>query len=202
MKFGGVCVLGLIAVGLCGCTFDVNIYEGDEHEGAGPVEIAWAEPVVIEAPALHREGRLVFSAQPDEGTLRSVVSEGAGTVVNFRRESEMEGVPFDEAAVVEGAGARYVHLPLGGSPGEEPGYDPEDVDKLAEVLKNAEGDVYMHCASGGRARTIWTAYLVKYEGLSEEEAILRAQRVGQEPSALDRLLGKPSAYEVPEKSGE
>ena len=119
------------------------------------------------------------------------------TVINFRRDSEMESVPFDEAQVIEDLGADYVHIPLGGGVGDEPGYDPEDVDRLAEVLQNSEGNVLLHCASGGRARTIWTAYLIKHEGLSEAEAIERAQRVGQQPSSLDRLLGKPSAYTPP-----
>lgn len=197
MKRSGICGLALSVVVLGGCTFDVNIYEGGEGEEFEREVVA--APVVIEAPALHRDGRLVFSGQPDEGTLRAVVAGGAGTVVNFRRESEMKDLPFDEGDIVEDAGGSYVHIPLGGSVGEEPGYDPEDVDRLAEVLKGAGGDVYMHCASGGRARTIWTAYLVKYEGLSEEEATLRAQRAGQEPTPLERLLGKPSAFTAPSK---
>lgn len=192
--------LGAVGLMLGGCYFNVNVYEHGDGDDAYS-EIASQEPEAIEPPTLHRDGRLIFSAQPDEETLRSVVDGGAATVVNFRRDSEMEGLPFDEADVVTDSGANYIHIPLGGSVGEEPGYDPEDVDRLAEVLKSTEGDVYMHCASGGRARTIWTAYLVKYEGLTEAEATERAQKAGQEPSSLDRLLGKPSAYTPTEKEG-
>ena len=159
------------------------------------------EPIdEIEPPTIYQEGRLRFSAQPDRATLENQIEdEGVATVINFRRESEMEErVPFDEREVVENAGAQYVHIPLGGGEDEEPGYDPEDVDRLAQVLKETEGDVLMHCASGGRARTIYTAYLIKHEGLTEEEAVRRAQRVGQPRSPLDRLLGKEGESPITE----
>ena len=152
-----------------------------------------SEPIdEIAPPTIYRDGRLRFSAQPDRVTLENQIEdEGVTTVINFRRESEMEErVPFDEREIVENAGARYVHIPLGGGEDEEPGYDPKDVERLAQILTETDGNVLMHCASGGRARTIYTASLIKHEGLSEEEAVRRAQRVGQPRSPLDRLLGK------------
>ncbi|MCA9279130.1 MAG: dual specificity protein phosphatase family protein [Phycisphaeraceae bacterium] len=150
----------------------------------------------IDPPHLHRDGNLLFAAQPDETTIQTLPSEGVTTVINFRTQSEMdERVPFDEADIVTNAGMQYIHIPLGGGVDEEPGYDPEDVDRLAEVLDRAQGNVLLHCASGGRARTIWTAYLIKYKRLSERDAIFRAQRAGQPPSSLDRLLGRESVYE-------
>ena len=160
-----------------------------QHLGAGGGQVA-AQAAEIEPPVIHRDGRLLFSAQPDPQTLQALAQEGTSTVISFRRDSEMEALPFNEADVVEQAGMSYVHIPLGGGMDEEPGYDPEDVDRLAEVLEQTDGDVLMHCKSGTRARTIWTAYLIKHEGLSEAEAVLRAQAVGQKPSALDRLLGR------------
>lgn len=195
-NFTRVLPIALITLGISGCTFDITVHEYDHHwdeEHAHETEIAEIEP-----PTIHREGRLMFSAQPNEDTIYMLADEGTTTVINFRRESEMEErVPFDEAEVVTEAGASYVHIPLGGGVGDEPGYHPEDVDRLATVLENAKGNVLLHCASGGRARTIWTAYLIKYEGMSEEDAIERAQKVGQPPSALDRLLGKPHSYTPP-----
>ena len=192
----------LMPIILAGCSFNLTIHETESRPAPSRVTVQHAEPAPapkpIDPPMIHAEGRYHFSAQPDEGTLRGEIGDmGVTTVVNFRRDVEMESVPFDEAKLVGDLCATYVHIPLGGGVGEEPGYDPEDVDRLAEVLENAEGKVLLHCASGGRARTIWTAYLIKYEGLTEEEAVLRAQKVGQEPSSLDRLLGKPSAYEPP-----
>ena len=200
-------LLGVSGIALLagGCYFNINVYEYADDEddweaAAAESTFAAKEFKPIEPPTIYTEGRYHFSAQPDVDTLRNEIKDsGVTTVVNFRRDVEMETVPFDEKLVVEDAGATYVHIPLGGGVGEEPGYDPEDVDRLAEVLKSAEGNVLLHCASGGRARTIWTAYLIKHEGLSEEEATRRAQQAGQEPSSLDRLLGKPSAYTPPAK---
>ncbi len=199
-------LLGVSGIALLagGCYFNINIYENDEEDDWDALAIEAPhlskELKPVEPPTIYTEGRYHFSAQPDVETLRGEIKDrGVTTVVNFRRDVEMESVPFDERLVVEDAGATYVHIPLGGGVGEEPGYDPEDVDRLAEVLKEAKGNVLLHCASGSRARTIWTAYLIKHEGLSEEEATQRAQKAGQEPSSLDRLLGKPSVYTPPAK---
>ncbi len=198
-------LLGVLGISLVsgGCYFNVNIYESDDddyEDFARSSAMNASETKPIEPPTIFTEGRYRFSAQPDEGTLvNEITGEGVTTVINFRRDSEMESIPFDESAVVTRSGASYIHIPLGGGVGDEPGYDPEDVDRLAEVLSATEGNVLLHCASGGRARTIWTAYLIKYEGVSEAEATERAQKAGQEPSSLDRLLGKPSAYTPPPK---
>lgn len=197
-SFTHVLPIALITLGVSGCSFDITVHEYDHHWDKEHMQEHETEIAEIEAPTIHREGRLMFSAQPDEDTIYELAEAGTTTIINFRRESEMEDrVPFDEAEIVTDAGASYVHIPLGGGVGDEPGYDPEDVDRLATVLENAKGDVLLHCASGGRARTIWTAYLIKHEGMSEEDAIERAQKVGQPPSSLDRLLGKPHSYTPP-----
>ncbi|GAB5496754.1 MAG: hypothetical protein Phyf2KO_18340 [Phycisphaerales bacterium] len=198
-SFTRVLPMALIALGVSGCSFDITVHEYDHHWDKEIKQEQSSEIAEIEPPLFHADGNLHFSAQPDEASLLAEINDmGVTTVINFRRESEMqERVPFDEAEVVTNAGASYVHIPLGGGVGDEPGYDPEDVDRLATVLENAKGNVLLHCASGGRARTIWTAYLIKYEGMSEEDAIERAQKVGQPPSALDRLLGKPHSYTPP-----
>jgi len=203
MKLTHLTALCGVSLLITGCSLSLTVYETEDDNGGRGHAVALVEEHEIDPidpPTIHREGRLMFSAQPDEGTLEDLAEGGMTTVINFRRESEMEGyVPFDEAEVVADAGASYIHIPLGGGLDDEPGYDPEDVDRLATVLENAKGDVLMHCKSGGRARTIWTAYLIKYEGLSERDAIMRAQAVGQQPSSLDRLLGKEHAYVAPEK---
>ena len=189
-----------------GCSLSLTVYETEDDDGDHGQAVALVEEHEIDPidpPTIHREGRLMFSAQPDEGTLEDLAEAGMTTVINFRRGFEMEDyVPFDEAEVVADTGASYVHIPLGGGLDDEPGYDPEDVDRLAAALEGAKGDVLMHCKSGGRARTIWTAYLIKYEGLSERDAITRAQGVGQQPSSLDRLLGREHAYVAPVEEDE
>ena len=176
--------LGLACLALFAGGCSQTLHDADAGGSAS------AQAAEIQPPAIHRDGRLMFSAQPDAQTLRTLADEGTAAVISFRRDSEMEALPFDESVLVKQAGMRYVHIPLGGGMDEEPGYDPEDVDRLAEVLASTDGDVLMHCKSGTRARTIWTAYLIKHEGLSENEAVLRAQAVGQKPSPLDRLLGR------------
>ncbi len=142
------------------------------------------------APAVevHEVGRFRFAGQPDEQTLRQqITGDGVGLVVNCRRDSEMERVPFDEAALIDDLGADYARIPMAG----DAGYSPAQVDEFARLVSKSSGPVLIHCASGGRARTIWTAYLVRYEGKSIDEAIAMARQAGASDDPLQQLLGEP-----------
>lgn len=193
----GVAVVGA-AVGGAGCSgldrgasadaiaasaplahYERPISQAPVEEGA-PVE-------GMDAPSF-RAGRIAVSAQPTAGDLRRVRERGVGTVINLRSNKEMadrEAVPFDEAAEVADLGMTYVHIPLGG----DDGYSPEDVDAFARALEACDGDAIIHCASGGRARAMWSAYLIRERGWTPEQAERLRRTLGEKPGALERLLG-------------
>ena len=136
--------------------------------GAVPVE-SWPG-----TPKLTREGDVYFAGQPDEAGLRHAAEVGGvAVVVNLRTTGEMEKVGFDEAALVESLGMRYVQIPL-----KPPSFGPPDVDLLADTLQTASGPVLVHCKSSNRVGGIWAAYLAREKGLALEAALERGKAAG------------------------
>jgi len=142
-------------------------------------------------------GPVYVAGQPSEQAIRDLKDKGVKTIINLRTQPEMDNrraVPFDEAALTKELGINYVHVPLGGA---DTPYTPEALDKVADAIAKADGDVLLHCTVGWRASHMWAAYLVKYKGLSEEEAIRQASAInfnGYTPPdgklPIDGLLGK------------
>lgn len=146
-------------------------------------------------------GQVYVAGQPSEQALRDLQASGVKTVISLRTQREMDNraqVPFDEAALVKDLGMSYVHVPLGGP---DTPYTPEAVDRVADAIAAAGGDVLLHCTVGWRASHMWAAYLVKYKGLSEEEAIRQASAINFNgytppnggPLPIDGLLGRRPA---------
>ncbi len=166
----------------------VRLYEGSWTEYSSiegsKVEVG---PRVEPKTRVHREGKLLISAQPTEDTLDWLAAKGVKTVINLRTNRENRNNSFNEQEHARELGMNFVHIPMGG----EDDYTPEQVRRFAAAFREAEakGDVLVHCSSGGRARLIWMAYLIEELGLEPEEAIARANKLGGRPWELDRLLG-------------
>lgn len=163
-------------------------------------------PVVTGQPLADRDGYyaadwLIIAGQPDEAELAAMRDEGVTTVINLRSTREMDRLEraetgaFNQAIVVETAGMEYVHIPLGG----DDGYSPDDLDAFAAAIEKSDGKVLVHCGSGGRARSMWAAYLISNRGYTPAEAEAVIQTLGDQPSATERLLGREV---VPSKLGE
>lgn len=147
--------------------------------------------VVIDTPQVipdkkdfYKGGDFYFSGQPDESTLRWLADEGVKMIVNLRTEGEMALVNFDEINLINTLGMDYVSIHIGGMSG----YTPEMVDSFAQALQNRKGKVLIHCAIGGRVTLLWMAYLVKYQGLSLNEAVAIGKRM-KFTFPLEDLLG-------------
>jgi uncharacterized protein (TIGR01244 family) len=100
---------------------------------------------------------------------------------------DRERVPFDEAAVVDSLGMEYVHIPLGG---DDHPYTPQAVDRFAGVLKRHDGPVLVHCTVAWRASYMWSAYLVREQGFSLEEAMARGKAMAIGKLPIEGLLGR------------
>ncbi len=123
---------------------------------------------------LFQDGRMYFGGQPDEASLARLAREaGVKTVVNIRFPEEMSRVSFDERAIVDSLGLRYVTIPV--SPAS---FSQEDVDRFAEVLSETDEPVLLHCASSNRVGGMWAAYLATHRGVSPGEAIELGRSAG------------------------
>lgn len=165
----------------------VRLYEGSwtEYCSTGaPVEVGErVEPTT----RVFRDGDISISGQPTEATLRALAAEGVTTVVSTRTGIEMAHLSFDESALLDELGVSYAHVPMGG----HDGYTPSQVEVFARIVEASDGPVHLHCASGGRARLLWMAYLVEYEGVTPEEAWRRSESMGGEAWNFQLLLGRP-----------
>jgi protein tyrosine phosphatase (PTP) superfamily phosphohydrolase (DUF442 family) len=91
----------------------------------------------------------------------------------------MQKLGFDERAMVEKAGMRYVQVPFGPTP-------PKD-EELAAVMKllgeaRPNARVLLHCASSNRVGYVWGLYQAKKKGLAVGERGGGGEEGGDEES--------------------
>ncbi|MBT8398949.1 MAG: protein tyrosine phosphatase family protein [Rhodothermia bacterium] len=142
------------------------------------VETSGAEAVRLEGWAsvnnLFTSGRMYFGGQPDqEALVRLATAQGVKTVVNIRFPEEMGSVDFNEQAVAESLGLRYVTIPV--SPGS---FSQHDVDRFAQVLGETDEPVLLHCASSNRVGGMWAAYLSMHRGVEPDDALELGRSAG------------------------
>jgi uncharacterized protein (TIGR01244 family) len=114
---------------------------------------------------------LFIAGQPTERAIREMKAAGVTVVVNLRMPEEMARVNFDEKALVESLGMKYVHIPMR-SP-----YLPEYLTKFADVMKTANGKVLLHCTVAWRASHLYAAYLIREKGVAENVALEHARSI-------------------------
>ncbi|MHC4770112.1 MAG: protein tyrosine phosphatase family protein, partial [Planctomycetota bacterium] len=114
---------------------------------AGAPDLVEAVPVSDwpDTKIVSRAGRIYFAGQPSEAALRLAADEGVDLVINLRPLHEMAKVPFDERALVDELGMRYVTIPVTPST-----FSLADVDRFADQLDATEGTVLLHCSSSNR----------------------------------------------------
>jgi uncharacterized protein (TIGR01244 family) len=119
---------------------------------------------------------IFIGGQPTEKALREMKAQGVTVVVNLRSPEEMKtAVKFDEPAVIQELGMRYVYIPMRGTP-EFP-YSPDAITKFADAVSSANGKVLLHCTIAWRASHLWAAYLIKERGVASEEALANARAI-------------------------
>jgi uncharacterized protein (TIGR01244 family) len=102
----------------------------------------------------------------------SLAEQGFRVVVNLRLDGE-PGVA-EEAAAVDAAGLRYVHLPMTPSAPEF-----ETAEQFLEVVADPSNQpVYIHCASANRVGGVWAIKRVVQDGWTREAALAEGQAIG------------------------
>ena len=124
----------------------------------------------------------VSTGQPAE-TLAIAREAGFVAVIDLRGADEDRGI--DEVAAVEALGMRYVSLPV---------HDADDVTfenaaELDRLLREFDGPVLLHCASGNRVGAL-VALRASAAGASDDEALAAGKAAGLtrlEPAVAERL---------------
>jgi uncharacterized protein (TIGR01244 family) len=117
-----------------------------------------------------------IGGQPTEKALRDLKAQGVVTVVNLRSPEEMKTrVNFDEAALVQSLGMKYVYLPMRGTP--ELPYAPKAVKDLAAAMQGTDGKLLLHCTIAWRASHLWAAYLIQERQVPIDVALTQTRAI-------------------------
>ncbi|MDZ4048126.1 MAG: sulfur transferase domain-containing protein [Pseudoxanthomonas sp.] len=120
-------------------------------------------------PGLHTGG------QPSRDDLARLQAEGVRTVIDLRAPQEDRG--YDQAAEVRRLGMDYIALPANAA-------------ALHALLKERDGEVLLHCASGNRVGALLALAAVQVDGASPEAALTLGRAAGLkslEPVVMERL---------------
>ena len=123
----------------------------------------------------------VTGGQPTEQQLAAFKAAGGEVVLDNRDPMEPRG--FDEPAVARKAGLEYISLPIvhGAVTGDT-------MKRMHDTLRKLAGKkALLHCSSGNRTAAALIPYLMREEGMSEEEAVEIAMRSGLRSAELMEL---------------
>lgn len=140
-----------------------------EVVGTNPAETAISETTVATVPTIH-------SGKPDAAMITAASTKGVKTLVSNLTAEEIEKnkqAGFDEKALSEQAGLKFVHIPI-----KATGYEVADVAAFAKVMDETGGEFVAHCASGNRSAGLYAAWLARYQKVPVEEAIERGKALG------------------------
>jgi len=142
--------------------------------------------------------RIIIGGQPSAQALEGLKAGGISRVINFRTQPEIEGLSFDQPALLSDAGIDYHQIGVGR---DEGAYNPDVLEAFNAQMEAADDDrILLHCGSGYRASQVYAAWLVKYRGLSPDEALDQVAPSGWWPMPMEQLLGQPLSVSVEEDS--
>jgi uncharacterized protein (TIGR01244 family) len=116
---------------------------------------------------------------PDNTDIDNFKNRGVATVINLLTEGEHG---FTEGPNVEAAGLNYVSIPIS--------VDlicDEAIERFSEAVEQSEGEVVVHCKSGGRAGIMALLHEAKKNGWDFETAC-------EEGKKFNAKIGPESLY--------
>jgi len=141
-----------------------------------------AEMVMPDAVAVQVDGirnakelgnDLLFGGQPTKEALQALAAQGYHTIVNMRGTEEMD---WDEKALVESLGMKYVAIPMAYPIEEIPDAWVQEFDRL---MKDPEAKpMLLHCSSGNRVGGLYGVWLAEKKGVGRARALDLAAAAG------------------------
>ena len=124
-------------------------------------------------PNFHQvNGRVFRGGQPSAEAWPSLANLGVKTVIDLRRTDEHSTV--EEARAVEGAGMRYVNVPI------KPRTTPSK-EQMANIMAlfNSGEPVFVHCHAGkDRTGAVIACYRIAHDGWKADQALNEARSFG------------------------
>ena len=121
---------------------------------------------------LHKLGNVYLGGQPSAKDFQAFKELGVQVIINLRKVDETD---WDEAAVVEELGLKYIHLPF---QTEQELTDELYDEALRNLGREKAGGTLLHCGACVRVGAIWYAHRVLQEAVSPEQAEQEARAAG------------------------
>ncbi len=135
------------------------------------------EPGNVTTLKVHNyKDKVLVAGFPSKNSLKTLLTnQNISAVVDIRSTKELADSPYNpEEVSLQGRTPFYNYPYL-----IENNISQSAVDKIAQVIKNySDGKVLVYCSSGNRASSFLAAYLVQYESMKPEEAIVIAKDAG------------------------
>ena len=144
--------------------------------------------VIEEFKNFYQSGNYYFGGQPTLEVINWLKSEGVKLFINLRTEKENEkftSTAFNEENLLKEYGIKYISIPVS----YPNSYNPKTLGKFIKALSDHDGKVFIHCASGGRVKYFFMAYLVESKGYSLNDAISFGKQM-RYSFPLENILGK------------
>ena len=115
---------------------------------------------------------VVTGGQPSTADLEGFRDAGGAVVLDLR--DPMEPRPLDEPATARRLGLEYIVVPVTAGTMTD-----ATLERIHQVVRDA-GDrpVFVHCGSGSRVGGALLPHLMLEHGLTEEDAVAQAMRIG------------------------
>lgn len=122
--------------------------------------------------------KYITGGQPSQADLNNLANAGVETVINLRGKGEFS--EFNEQAVVEALGMKYISIPVA----SVEDISTTNVKKFQQSLAKIKGKVLVHCASGNRVGAFFTLKSYLFDHKNSDQAIQIGKQTG-----LTRLEG-------------
>ena len=121
-------------------------------------------------------GDVLIGGQPDQESLVYLAEHGYKSVVSVRGEKEID---WDEQGAVEASGMSFHRIEMSNPVTE---ITDDQVISFADIMSQLDGPVVLHCGSGNRAAGLWATWLIEYQDIDPEEALVAAEAAGMRES--------------------
>lgn len=122
------------------------------------------------------DGIFIARFEPDRREFSEIAEEGFRSLVSLQTEEEDQRVsPDKERRLAEEAGLAFYHQPVSKS-----GLSDEVVDRFRAEFEKLPKPVLLHCSSGKRAGAMAMMHLTAGAGMSGDDAISHAEKMGFE----------------------